>query len=96
MRGVGVGRWEAVGNGVEPEVRRAIEGGGAPGPEEARVVVLCVYKRYVEAFVVCKFEHWIYVALSWVSNAYSMKLITNLWSGPPLFLSSLISLCFEF
>ena len=49
LRGVGVGRRQAVRDGGEAEVPEARDGGGAPGPDEAAVVVLGVDEGDVEA-----------------------------------------------
>ncbi|KAF7150862.1 hypothetical protein RHSIM_Rhsim02G0050500 [Rhododendron simsii] len=57
---VGVGGWEAVWDGFVAEVRQAVKGVGTSGLEQTSVVVLCVHKGYVEAFV---------VAVIWSSEA---------------------------
>ncbi|KAG5526033.1 hypothetical protein RHGRI_032355 [Rhododendron griersonianum] len=54
--GVDSGR-EAVGDGFVAKVRQAVEGVGTSGFEQTSVVVLCVHKGYVEAFVVQEFCH---------------------------------------
>ncbi|KAF7143746.1 hypothetical protein RHSIM_Rhsim05G0021100 [Rhododendron simsii] len=57
---VGVGGWEAVWDGFVAEVQQAVKGVGTSGLEQTSVVVLCVHKGYVEAFV---------VAVIWSSEA---------------------------
>ncbi|KAK2971779.1 hypothetical protein RJ640_018468 [Escallonia rubra] len=52
LGGVGIRGREAVGDGLEAKVRQAVEGGGAPRPEQAAVVEVCVDKGDVKALVV--------------------------------------------
>lgn len=52
LGGVLVGGREAVGDGLEPEVGKTVEGGGTTGLEEAVMVSLGVHEGDVEAPVV--------------------------------------------
>lgn len=75
--GIGIRRWESVRDGFKSEGGKAVEGGGAPGFQEALVVELCIYKGYVKAPAVkefCYMEDWGYVALSWVWNTDCVRL----------------------
>ena len=56
LGGVGILRWrKSVRNSLEPERWKAVERVRASGFEETMVIVLCVNKGDVEAFLVKKF-----------------------------------------
>lgn len=55
LGGVAVGRREAIGNGSEVKVRQTIQRVGTSRFEETPMVVFCVNKSYVKAFMVKEF-----------------------------------------
>jgi hypothetical protein len=77
LRGVGVGRRQAVRDGGEAEPREARDGGGAAGADEAAVVVLGVDEGDVEAPAVedlGKLQHRRDVALRRERQAHRVRL----------------------
>jgi hypothetical protein len=78
LRGVGVGRRQPVRDGGEAEAREARDGGGAPGADEAAVVVLGVDEGDVEALAVERLgqlHHWRDVALRRERDAHDVRLL---------------------
>ena len=80
LRGVGVRVRQAVGDGGEAEARQVRDGLGAPGPDEAAVVVLGVDEGDVEALAVedlGQLHHRRHVALRRERDAHRVRLVAG-------------------